>query len=105
MPGSNRLHIAELKARSVPAWRVTRYSSSLSSRRHSSSVFTTLRSGAGLPFFAKVKTSGHRSIPLILGASYAVSFLGRLAKPELKKNTSQFRRHPAPESAPENPDR
>src|SRR5271170_4066502 len=66
IPGSNRLHIAELKARSVPACRVTWYSSSLSCSRHSASVLTTLRSGAGLPLFAKFRTSGHLSITLYL---------------------------------------
>jgi hypothetical protein len=47
--GSNRLHICELKGRSVPASRVTWYSSGLNCLRHSASVFSTLRSGAGLP--------------------------------------------------------
>src|ERR1700680_3442284 len=69
IPGSKRLHISELKARSVPACRVTWYSSSLSCSRHSASVLTTLRSGAGLPLFAKIRTSCHLSIiSCILGA-------------------------------------
>src|ERR1700681_1838689 len=64
IPGSKRLHISELKARSVPACRVTWYSSSLNCSRHSASVFTTLRPGAGLPLFAKFRTSCHLSIIL-----------------------------------------
>ena len=58
-PGSNRLHIGELNARSVPFWRVTRYCSSVSWARHSSSVFLTARSGSGLPWLVKRITSIH----------------------------------------------
>lgn len=62
IPGSNRLHICELNARSVPASRVRCYSSGLNCFRHSASAFSSLRSGAGLPFFARLRTSGHFSI-------------------------------------------
>src|ERR1035438_3091610 len=66
MPGSNTLHIRELNARSVPAWRVTRYSSGLSCRRHYASLFTIFRSGVGFPSLARVRMSGHFSIGLCI---------------------------------------
>src|ERR1017187_9484711 len=55
-----------MKGRSVPAWRVTRYSSGPSCWRHSASVLMTLRSEAGLPVLARLSTSGQFSMMIYL---------------------------------------
>src|SRR5438270_6443652 len=63
-PGSNKLHISELNARSVPPSRVTRNCSGLNWSRHSAGVFSIRESGFALPFRARLRTSFHLSMIL-----------------------------------------